>query len=80
MPTRKALSVIPPAGIVVKVPGTAALTELLERITQAGVELDPGSKLTALVFNDRIPLHAHAMSAGARIEGPSCRRRASSLR
>jgi hypothetical protein len=47
--TRKALAIVNQTrGNVSKIPGPIAFDELLERITDRGVEVDAGSKLSAL--------------------------------
>ena len=59
--SRKALAIVgrTPTNVC-RIPAAVAFADLLERITDRGVEIDAGSKLTALEDPALSQLHAHA--------------------
>ncbi len=82
VPLKKARSVIKnvPA-IVPRVPGAIAFNDLLERITDHGMELEGGSRLTAMEPHDNTGLQARAkiIEFPSGVEGSSGRRRGAPL-
>ena len=82
VPLRKARSVIKDGlYIVPRVPGSIAFNDLLERITDRGMELEGGSKLTAMEPHEKTRLEARAkvIEFPSGIEGASGRRRGAPL-
>ena len=67
--------------VVPRVPGAVAFNELLERITNRGMELEGGSKLTAMEPHDecRLVARAKVIEFPPGIEGGADRRRGAPL-
>ncbi len=81
VPLKKARVVRDGPYIVRRVPAATAFNELLERITDHGMELEGSSKLTAMEPHDNALLHAQAkiIEFPSGVEGASGRRRGAPL-
>lgn len=80
MPLRKDRSVLKDAPLIVpRVPGTIAFNDLLERITDHGMEVEGGSKLTAMDHVDQTHLQVKAKILTMPLDGAAARRRGAPL-
>jgi hypothetical protein len=82
VPLRKDRAVVKNVPFIVpRIPGTVAFNDLLERITDRGMEIDGQSKLTAMERRDETHFQARAkiLKLPTAIDGVSQRRRGAPL-